>query len=274
MNFTLILTTIFVAFVALFPTGIINAYLDSPEDWQVGFQDPASPIMQGIIELHHDLFFFLIIVLGFVFWLLFKILFTFNSVSNNVITKTINYGTIIEIVWTIVPAIILLFVAIPSFTLLYSMDEILDPMLTLKVIGHQWFWSYEYSDYTTLSLESDSSFIYDSYMVLEEDLNIGEFRLLEVDNRVVLPTHTHIRVLVTSTDVLHSWAIPSLGIKIDACPGRLNQISTFINRPGVYYGQCSEICGINHGFMPIALEAVNFKDYASWIFIKYSEENL
>lgn len=274
MNFTLLLNITFITIVTFLPTGVVNAHLDSPEDWQVGFQDPASPIMQGIIELHHDLFFFLIIVLGFVFWLLFKILFTFNSVSNKVRTKIINYGTIIEIVWTIVPAIILLFVAIPSFTLLYSMDEILDPMLTLKVIGHQWFWSYEYSDYTTLSLDSDSSFIYDSYMVLEEDLNIGEFRLLEVDNRVVLPTHTHIRVLVTSTDVLHSWAIPSLGIKIDACPGRLNQISTFINRPGVYYGQCSEICGINHGFMPIALEAVNFKDYASWIFIKYSEENL
>jgi heme/copper-type cytochrome/quinol oxidase subunit 2 len=143
------------------------------------------------------------------------------------------------------------------------MDEVLDPMLTLKAIGHQWFWSYEYSDYTLLNLSSDTSFIYDSYMILEEDLNIGEFRLLEVDHRVVLPTHTHIRVLVTSTDVLHSWAIPSLGLKIDACPGRLNQISTFINRPGVYYGQCSEICGINHGFMPIVLEAVNFKDYAS-----------
>ena len=220
------------------------------------------------------IYFFLIIVLSFVFWLLFKILFTFNSVSNKVITKTINYGTIIEIVWTIVPALVLLLVAIPSFTLLYSMDEVLDPMLTLKVIGHQWFWSYEYSDYTTLSSLTDTSFIYDSYMILEEDLAIGEFRLLEVDHRVVLPTHTHIRVLVTSTDVLHSWAIPSLGLKIDACPGRLNQVSTFINRPGVYYGQCSEICGINHGFMPIALEAVNFKDYASWIFIKYSEENI
>lgn len=274
MNFTYILSFIFFELVISSLMGFSISYLDSPEDWQIGFQDPASPIMQGIIELHHDLFFFLIIVLSFVFWLLFKILFVFNSVSNKVITKTINYGTIIEIVWTVVPAIILLLVAIPSFTLLYSMDEILDPMLTLKVIGHQWFWSYEYSDYTTLSSNSDTSFVYDSYMILEEDLNIGEFRLLEVDNRVVLPTHTHIRVLVTSTDVLHSWAVPSLGIKIDACPGRLNQISTFINRPGVYYGQCSEICGINHGFMPIALEAVNFKDYASWIFIKYSEENL
>jgi cytochrome c oxidase subunit 2 len=275
MNYIFRLSFIFLAsLVMLSFEGFNTACLDSPEDWQTGFQDPASPIMQGIIELHHDLFFFLIIVLTFVFWLLFKILFSFNSTSNKIITKTISYGTIIEVVWTIVPAIILLLVAIPSFTLLYSMDEILDPMLTLKVIGHQWFWSYEYSDYTSFNLSEDTSFIYDSYMVLEEDLNIGEFRLLEVDNRVVLPTHTHIRILVTSTDVLHSWAIPSLGIKIDACPGRLNQISTFINRPGVYYGQCSEICGINHGFMPIALEAVNFKDYASWIFIKYSEENL
>jgi len=272
--------TYIISLIVLFEYLVINllgssfSYLDSPEDWQVGFQDSASPIMQGIIELHHDLFFFLIIVLSFVFWLLFKIIFTFNSISNKIITKTINYGTIIEIVWTIVPALVLLLVAIPSFTLLYSMDEVLDPMLTLKVIGHQWFWSYEYSDYTALNLTSDTSFVYDSYMILEEDLNIGEFRLLEVDNRVVLPTYTHIRVLVTSTDVLHSWAIPSLGLKIDACPGRLNQISTFINRPGVYYGQCSEICGINHGFMPIALEVVNFKDYASWIFIKYSEENI
>ena len=276
MKFLYIISFILFEFVflSLVRGGVFTSYLDSPEDWQIGFQDPASPIMQGIIELHHDLFFFLIIVLSFVFWLLFKAIFVFNSVSNKVITKTINYGTIIEIVWTVVPAVILLLVAIPSFTLLYSMDEILDPMLTLKVIGHQWFWSYEYSDYTNLSSNTETSFVYDSYMILEEDLNIGEFRLLEVDNRVVLPTHTHIRVLVTSTDVLHSWAVPSLGIKIDACPGRLNQISTFINRPGVYYGQCSEICGINHGFMPIALEAVNFKDYVSWIFIKYSEENL
>ena len=154
------------------------------------------------------------------------------------------------------------------------MDEIIDPMLSIKVIGHQWFWSYEYSDYTTLNLTEDTSFIFDSYMILDEDLLLGQFRLLEVDNSVVLPTHTHIRAIITSTDVLHSWAVPSLGIKIDACPGRLNQISMFINRPGVYYGQCSEICGINHGFMPIAIEAVIFKEYASWIFIKYSEENI
>ena len=268
-SFTLLVSSIF--FLICF---ILPVYSDSPEDWQLGFQDPASPIMQGIVELHHDLFFFLILVLGFVFWLLFKILIDFNSKVNKIIIKEINYGSIIEIVWTILPAILLVFVAIPSFTLLYSMDEIVDPMLSLKVIGHQWYWSYEYSDYTSLELGAESSFLFDSYMLLEEDLHLGQFRLLEVDKRVVLPTHTHIRAIITSTDVLHSWAIPSLGIKMDACPGRLNQISTFINRPGVYYGQCSEICGINHGFMPIVIEAVNFKNYASWVFIKYSEENL
>lgn len=272
------INSIFLLFIVAFIISLIGcvspSYSDSPEEWQLGFQDPASPIMQGIVELHHDLFFFLILVLGFVFWLLFKILVDFNSKINKTIIKEINYGSIIEIVWTILPAILLVFVAIPSFTLLYSMDEIVDPVLSLKIIGHQWYWSYEYSDYTSLELGAESSFLFDSYMLLEEDLHLGQFRLLEVDKRVVLPTHTHIRAIITSTDVLHSWAVPSLGIKMDACPGRLNQISTFINRPGVYYGQCSEICGINHGFMPIVIEAVNFKNYASWVFIKYAEESL
>lgn len=253
---------------------LTQAFLDSPEAWQVGFQDPASPIMQGIIEFHHDLFFFLIVILTFVFWLLLKIVLSFNSFVNKDIVKTISYGTIIEIVWTIIPALILILVAIPSFTLLYSMDEIIDPMLTIKVIGRQWFWSYEYTDYSTASLNDTSSFIFDSYLVSEEDLELGQFRLLEVDQRVVIPTHTHIRFVITASDVLHSWALPSLGIKIDACPGRLNQISTFVNRPGVYYGQCSEICGINHGFMPIVVEAVSYHDYVSWIFLKYSEDSL
>lgn len=270
-TFFLNLSVIIYYFGILFST---FASLDSPEAWQFGFQDPAAPVMQGIIELHHDLFFFLTVILVFVFWLLLYIIWTFNSHSNKKVLKEIKHGTIIELVWTIVPALILMSVALPSFTLLYSMDELIDPMLTIKVIGRQWFWSYEYTDYSTLSLTKDTPFIFDSYMVGEEDLQLGQFRLLEVDQRVVVPTLTHIRFSVTSSDVIHSWALPSLGIKIDACPGRLNQVPTFINRPGVYYGQCSEICGINHGFMPIVIEAVNFQDYASWIFIKYSEENL
>ena len=142
------------------------------------------------------------------------------------------------------------------------MDEVIDPIITLKVIGSQWYWSYEYSD----NLEfSDEPLIFDSYMIQEDDLTIGQFRLLEVDNRVVVPTNSHIRVLITASDVLHSWAIPSLGIKLDACPGRLNQTSMFIKREGVFYGQCSEICGVNHGFMPIVVEAVSLEDYLAWL---------
>ena len=142
------------------------------------------------------------------------------------------------------------------------MDEVIDPIITLKVIGSQWYWSYEYSD----NLEfSDEPLIFDSYMVQENDLELGQFRLLEVDNRVIVPTNSHIRVLITASDVLHSWAIPSLGVKLDACPGRLNQTSMFIKREGVFYGQCSEICGVNHGFMPIVVEAVSLEDYLTWL---------
>jgi len=177
-----------------------SVYADSPEAWQTGFQDPASPAMQGIVDLHHDLWFFLLIVTGFVFWLLFQITVLFDS-KNKLIVHTINYGTTIEVVWTIIPGIILLFVAIPSFTLLYSMDELVDPMLTLKVIGSQWFWSYEYSDYAITDSDADMSFIFDSYMLNEEDLQLGQLRLLEVDKRIILPTHTHIRIVVTATDV-------------------------------------------------------------------------
>ena len=140
------------------------------------------------------------------------------------------------------------------------MDEMLDPSITLKVVGHQWYWSYEYSDYNHLT-EENEGLNFDSYMIAEEDLVLGSFRLLEVDNRVVLPVNTHVRVLVTAADVLHSWAIPSFGVKVDACPGRLNQTSLFIKRPGVFYGQCSEICGVGHANMPIVVEAVSVSKY-------------
>jgi heme/copper-type cytochrome/quinol oxidase subunit 2 len=142
------------------------------------------------------------------------------------------------------------------------MDEVIDPAITLKVIGHQWYWSYEYSDYNT---SEEDTINFDSYMIAEDDLELGQLRLLEVDNRVVLPINTHIRVLITSTDVIHAWAVPSLGVKCDAYPGRLNQINTFIKREGVFHGQCSELCGVNHGFMPIVVEAVSLTDYVSWV---------
>lgn len=238
-----------------------KAFLDMAEPWQIGFQDPATPVMEGIITFHNTLIFFLIIVTCFVCWLLYRIIVLFNE-KNNPVADTFVHGATIEIIWTTIPALILLTVAVPSFALLYSMDEIIDPIISLKVIGSQWYWSYEYSD----NLEfSDEPLIFDSYMVQENDLEIGQFRLLEVDNRVVVPTNSHIRVLITASDVLHSWAIPSLGIKLDACPGRLNQTSMFIKREGVFYGQCSEICGINHGFMPIVVEAVSLEDYLIWL---------
>nr|YP_010152747.1 cytochrome c oxidase subunit 2 [Aureoumbra lagunensis]QQW50395.1 cytochrome c oxidase subunit 2 [Aureoumbra lagunensis] len=235
---------------------------DSARPWQMNFQDPATPVMEGIINFHNHIMFFLIMVVIFVSWMLFRCLFYFSENMQNVPQKW-THSTFLEIVWTLIPALILMAIAIPSFALLFSMDEIIDPAITLKVLGNQWFWKYEYSDYS--SLDNFESLSFDSYMIPEEDLVKGGLRLLEVDNRLVLPVNTHVRVLVTSADVLHSWAIPSFGIKIDACPGRLNQTSLFIKREGIFYGQCSEICGVNHGFMPIVVEAVNLDKYINWI---------
>nr|YP_004927629.1 cytochrome c oxidase subunit 2 [Anomodon rugelii]YP_008378695.1 cytochrome oxidase subunit 2 [Pseudanomodon attenuatus]YP_009047353.1 cytochrome c oxidase subunit 2 [Climacium americanum]YP_009047393.1 cytochrome c oxidase subunit 2 [Callicladium imponens]YP_010033085.1 cytochrome oxidase subunit 2 [Climacium dendroides]YP_010261597.1 cytochrome oxidase subunit 2 [Planicladium nitidulum]AEH99676.1 cytochrome c oxidase subunit 2 [Anomodon rugelii]AFQ94019.1 cytochrome oxidase subunit 2 [Ps len=241
----------------LFPIG----YCDAAEPWQLGFQDAATPMMQGIIDLHHDIFFFLIIILIFVLWMLVRALWHFHH-KRNPIPERIVHGTTIEIIWTIFPSIILMFIAIPSFALLYSMDEVVDPTITIKAIGHQRYWTYEYSDYNS---SDEQSLTFDSYMIPEDDLELGQLRLLEVDNRVVVPAKTHLRMIITSADVLHSWAVPSLGVKCDAVPGRLNQTSIFIKREGVYYGQCSELCGTNHAFMPIVVEAVSLDDYVSWI---------
>lgn len=240
---------------------------DSAQNWQLGFQDPATPIMEGIINLHHDLMFFICVISVFVSWMLGRTLWHFEQ-SQNAIPSSLTHGTLIEMIWTVTPAIILLIIAIPSFSLLYAMDEVISPAITIKTLGHQWYWSYEYSDYIN---EDSESIAYDSYMIPEEDLELGQLRLLEVDNRMVVPINTHIRVIVTAADVLHSWAVPSLGIKCDAIPGRLNQTSLFIKREGVYYGQCSEICGINHGFMPIVVEAVSLPNYVSWISNKLNE---
>lgn len=234
---------------------------DAPEPWQLGFQDPASPIMQGIIDLHHDVAFFLIVVSVFVLWMLTRTLYHFHH-SRNPVPEKIIHGTLIEIVWTVTPSLILVLIAVPSFALLYSLDEVVDPAVTVKVIGHQWYWSYEYSDYS----DTDTpSIAFDSYMIPDEDLELGQLRLLEVDNRVVVPVNTHVRAVITAADVLHSWAIPSLGVKCDAVPGRLNQIPLFIKREGVFYGQCSELCGVNHAFMPIVIEAVPLDTYIAWV---------
>jgi cytochrome c oxidase subunit 2 len=163
----------------------------------------------------------------------------------------------IETIWTILPAIILLFLALPSLRLLYLTDEISNPRITLKAIGHQWYWSYEYTDFIDIDI--------DSYIIPTSDLTPGDYRLLEVDNRVVLPIQIEIRVLVTAADVIHAWSVPSLGVKVDAVPGRLNQLGFTINQPGVFYGQCSEICGANHSFIPISIESVNIQSFTNWI---------
>lgn len=233
---------------------------DAAEQWQLGLQDPATPIMEGIINFHNHLMFYMVFIAMFVFWLMSRILVYYNEKTNKKAEK-FTHSTILEIVWTIVPAAILLIIAIPSFALLYSLDEMTDPSVTLKVIGHQWYWSYEYSDYS----RKGQRLSFDSYMYPTDEIPRGVFRLLEVDNRVLLPVNTHIRILVTAADVLHSWAVPSFGIKVDACPGRLTQASLFIKREGVYYGQCSEICGVNHAFMPIVVKGCSLDYYVDWL---------
>lgn len=244
---------------------------DAAESWQLGLQDPATPVMEGIINFHNHLMFFMVFIAMFVFWMLSRIL-AYFTIEKNPKAEQFTHSTILEIVWTIIPACVLLVIAIPSFALLYSLDEMIDPTTTLKIVGHQWYWSYEYSDYSTL--EGGDTLNFDSYMLPIEDIVTGAFRLLEVDNRVLLPINTHIRLLVTAADVLHSWAVPSFGIKVDACPGRLTQASLFLKRAGVYYGQCSEICGVNHAFMPIVVRGVPVDEYVSWIAIRLDGLNL
>lgn len=241
---------------------IFFTFCDISRAWQFGFQDPATPLMEGIINFHNDLMFYLIIIVIFVTWILYRCIYLFNE-NKHPKALTFVHGTEIEIIWTTIPAIILLFIAFPSFALLYSMDEIVEkPYITLMVTGHQWYWHYEYLKEMQ---GPDNRISFDSYMLPTDELETGQFRLLEVDNRIVLPIRSYIRVLVTSADVLHSWAIPSLGTKLDACPGRINQTSLFIKREGIYYGQCSEICGINHAFMPIVIESTDIDSFYTWI---------
>ncbi len=237
----------------------LNLYKDGVEHWQLAFQDSASPIHQELVLFHDYIMFILTIILFVVGWLIIK------ALVNQNYYKFLVDGTTIELVWTMIPAVVLIFIAFPSLQLLYTMDEIIEPSLTIKAVGHQWYWSYEYSDYNTEPLE------FDSYMVPTSDLEQGDMRLLEVDNRVVIPINTHVRVLITGADVIHSWTVPSLGVKADAVPGRLNQVSFFLNRPGVFYGQCSEICGSEHSFMPIVVEGVSLDKFVHWISEKIEE---
>nr|USH58141.1 cytochrome c oxidase subunit II [Menura alberti] len=216
---------------------------------QLGFQDASSPIMEELIEFHDHALMVALAICSLVLYLLALML------SGKLSSSTVNAQEI-ELVWTILPAIVLIMLALPSLQILYMMDEIDEPDLTLKAIGHQWYWSYEYTDFKDLT--------FDSYMTPTTDLPLGHYRLLEVDHRVIVPMESSVRVIVTADDVLHSWAVPSLGVKTDAIPGRLNQTSFVASRPGIFYGQCSEICGANHSYMPIVVESAPLPYFESW----------
>nr|URH16005.1 cytochrome c oxidase subunit II [Cheracebus lucifer] len=217
---------------------------------QLGLQNAASPIMEEFIAFHDHALMIIFLISSLVLYIISLMLTT--KLTH---TSTMNAQEI-EMIWTILPAIILIMIALPSLRILYMTDEFNKPYLTLKAIGHQWYWSYEYSDYEDLA--------FDSYIMPTYFLEPGEFRLLEVDNRTTLPMEADIRMLISSQDVLHSWAVPSLGVKADAIPGRLNQAMVASMRPGLFYGQCSEICGSNHSFMPIVLEFIYFQDFEVW----------
>nr|YP_308858.1 cytochrome c oxidase subunit II [Geothelphusa dehaani]BAE19769.1 cytochrome c oxidase subunit II [Geothelphusa dehaani] len=217
----------------------------------MGFQDSASPLMEQLIFFHDHIMLILILIITFVGYLLFSLFF------NILIHRYMLENQTIEVIWTTIPAIILIFIALPSLRLLYLLDEVNYPSITLKTIGHQWYWSYEYSDFMHLE--------FDSYMMPLNEINYSTFRLLDVDNRTIIPMNTQIRVLISAADVIHSWTIPSLGIKADAVPGRLNQVSFLINRPGLFLGQCSEICGANHSFMPIMIESISINSFLNWV---------
>jgi len=218
---------------------------------QLLLQDAASPIILQLISFHDYTLIILTLVITIVAYAILTII--INKYTNRYLLEAQQ----IETVWTILPAIILLFLAIPSLRLLYLTDEVRNPRLTIKTVGHQWYWRYEYTDFHNLEI--------DSYITQTRDLSLGEYRLLEVDNRLVLPINIEIRILVTAADVIHSWTIPALGVKVDAVPGRLNQLGFTINTAGIYYGQCSEICGANHSFIPISLETVNLKYFIKWV---------
>lgn len=217
---------------------------------QLGLPDPRTRIIAQLVSLHDFALLIGALVITFV------IIGLGAVIISKITCRTIYAAHQIEIIWTVVPGLILFALAFPSIRLLYAIDEIPNPRLTVKVVGHQWYWTYEYGDF--------DNFRFDSFILSTGDLERGGLRLLEVDKRIVLPVETHVRLVITGADVIHSWAVPTLGIKLDAIPGRLNQVGVYIQRPGVYRGICSELCGVNHGYMPIVVEAVSIDDFIVW----------
>ena len=233
-----------------------------PQPWQMDFRPSATPVMDDIIDFHNLLLVIEVLIVLFVLGLMVYICVKFNAKANPVPSKT-THNVFLEVVWTVIPIIILIVITVPSVKLLVFMDKAPKEKveMTLKVIGHQWYWSYEYPDAGDLAF--DSNIIPDE----EIDASKGQIRLLEVDNRIAIPVDTTIRVLMTSDEVLHNWAVPAFGIKMDTVPGRINEswIRVPAARAGVYRGQCSELCGVNHGYMPIVIEAKSKQDFAKWL---------
>nr|UEE83301.1 cytochrome c oxidase subunit II [Petalocephala gongshanensis] len=215
------------------------------------FQDSVSPLMEQLISFHDHVMMVIIFITLIVFYMMFS-LFVSQYINRNLLE-----GQFIEFIWTFLPALMLLFIALPSLRILYLIEEVNNPLITIKGVGHQWYWSYEYSDFSKID--------FDSFMSLYSEGSLDSFRLLDVDNRLVIPFGFQIRFLVSSFDVIHSWTVPCLGLKLDALPGRVNQGLIYLMRPGLFFGQCSEICGSNHSFMPIVLESVNLSSFFSWL---------
>jgi cytochrome c oxidase subunit II len=241
--------------ILLASAGAAWAGLGQPTPWQMDLQDAASPVMQDVASFHFFLLWVIAVISAFVLALLLICIVRFNARANPTPSRTTHY-TPIEILWTIVPVIILAAIAVPSFRLLFVQLEVPKPDLTVKVTGKQWFWSYSYPD---------SKFEFDSLMVQEKDLKPGQLRLLAVDNEMVVPVNKVVHVLVTGADVIHSFAVPSFGIRMDAVPGRMNETWFKATTEGVFYGQCSELCGKDHAFMPIAVRVVNENDFNTWL---------
>jgi cytochrome c oxidase subunit II len=242
--------------------GVVNkilvsnySFFDAPTLWAFGFQEPATPVMEGIDNFHSDLFFFMVVICTFVFSMLFYTIYTFTAEKNSKVILFKEHPGL-EIIWTIIPTLILLIIVFPSLALLFATEDyIKKPFATFHVIGRQWYWTYEFKDCWVFD-ERVPQFRFDSYMIPMSELSFSEFRNLRVDKPLLVPAFVPLHFLVTSSDVIHSWAIPSAGIKVDACPGRLNQIFVTFKRTGSFYGQCSEICGVNHALMPIELLVV------------------
>lgn len=233
------------------------------------FQDPCTPVMEAIVEVHAYIMVFLVSIVAFVFVALGCVIWDFylrpeyeGERQDALQAAKVVHCTWLEAVWTLVPVGILVAIAIPSFALLYSMEEKFDSQVTVKAVGHQWYWEYQYSVGTNLTKSLD--FQFDSYMKPTEELKLGQLRLLTTDTTALFPWSTRIRLLATSADVIHSWALPAAGVKMDAIPGRVNQISLFFNRQGIFHGQCSELCGVNHGFMPITVKVLDVDKFREW----------